>query len=100
MTLARHSSLVTLHGLSGRSSSGRTHAFGAWNPGSNPGLPARLGFLPIDLTSIKDATMTERNRHSLKVFTGNAPPSLAREICGHLGGNVGEAFVGRFPDGE
>ena len=25
---------------SGRSSKGRTRAFGAWNPGSNPGLPA------------------------------------------------------------
>jgi len=44
--------------------------------------------------------MAERNRHALKVFTGNAHPSLAKEICGHLGVPLGEAHVGRFPDGE
>lgn len=44
--------------------------------------------------------MSNRNRHMLKVFTGNAHPELAREICGHLGVPLSEAFVGRFPDGE
>jgi ribose-phosphate pyrophosphokinase len=47
--------------------------------------------------------MAERNRPrlpELKVFTGNAHRSLAREICGHLGVPMGEAHVGRFPDGE
>ena len=44
--------------------------------------------------------MTERNWHPLKVFSGNAHPALTREICGHLGVPLGQAFVGRFPDGE
>lgn len=44
--------------------------------------------------------MGERNRDSLKVFTGNAHRSLAREICDHLGIPLGDAHVGRFPDGE
>ncbi len=44
--------------------------------------------------------MTDRYRHALKVFSGNAHPGLAREICDHLGVPVGDAFVGRFPDGE
>ncbi len=47
--------------------------------------------------------MVERNHPrlpDLKVFTGNAHPTLAREICGHLGVPIGEAHVGRFPDGE
>ena len=42
----------------------------------------------------------QHNRQMLKVFTGNAHRSLAREICGHLGVPLGEAHVGRFPDGE
>ena len=32
----------------------------------------------------------------LKIFTGNANPALAREICDYLGLPLGEAFVGRF----
>jgi len=36
----------------------------------------------------------------LKVFTGNAHPALAREICGVLGIALGEADVHRFADGE
>ena len=44
--------------------------------------------------------MTERNWHPLKVFSGNAHPALTREICGHLSVPLGQAFVGRFPDGE
>ena len=44
--------------------------------------------------------MGERNRHSLKVFSGNAHRSLAKEICGNLGVPLGKAHVGRFPDGE
>jgi ribose-phosphate pyrophosphokinase len=34
------------------------------------------------------------------VFTGNANPGLAAEICGYLGTTVGAAHVGRFSDGE
>ncbi|HET6202375.1 MAG TPA: ribose-phosphate pyrophosphokinase [Planctomycetota bacterium] len=36
----------------------------------------------------------------LKVFSGGAHPDLARSICEHLGIGLGEATVGRFPDGE
>ena len=36
----------------------------------------------------------------LKIFTGNANPALAKEICGYLGLPLGEAFVGRFNNGE
>ena len=36
----------------------------------------------------------------LKVFAGNANPQLAAEIAQHLHIKQGEAFVGRFSDGE
>jgi len=44
--------------------------------------------------------MTERKRNLVRIFTGNANPELAREICEHLGVPLGRADVGRFPDGE
>ena len=34
------------------------------------------------------------------VFTGNANPCMAEEICRHLGTSLGKASVGRFSDGE
>src|SRR5688572_6584320 len=36
----------------------------------------------------------------LKVFTGNANPALASEICKELGRDLGEASVRTFSDGE
>ena len=36
----------------------------------------------------------------LKIFTGNANPALAKEICDYLGLPLGEAFVGCFNNGE
>lgn len=36
----------------------------------------------------------------LKIFTGNANPELAKEICDYLGLPLGEAHVGRFNNGE
>ena len=36
----------------------------------------------------------------LKIFTRNANPALAKEICDYLGLPLGEAFVGRFNNGE
>jgi ribose-phosphate pyrophosphokinase len=36
----------------------------------------------------------------LKIFTGNAHPALAREICDQLGVTLGAAEVRRFADGE
>ena len=40
------------------------------------------------------------NRNPLKIFSGNAHPALAKEICEHLQLELGQAEVGRFPDGE
>lgn len=36
----------------------------------------------------------------LKIFTGNANPALAKEICGYIGMPLGQAKVKRFSDGE
>ena len=36
----------------------------------------------------------------LKIFSGNANPALAQKICEHLSIQLGNAYVGRFPDGE
>lgn len=40
------------------------------------------------------------SKKMLKIFTGNANPSLAQAIADELGVSVGEAVVGRFRDGE
>jgi ribose-phosphate pyrophosphokinase len=44
--------------------------------------------------------MSERVKNQLDVFTGNSNPALAKEVTEHLGVKMGEAEVGRFPDGE
>ena len=44
--------------------------------------------------------MPERAKDELEIFTGNSNPALAREVCEHLKVRLGEAEVGRFPDGE
>jgi ribose-phosphate pyrophosphokinase len=44
--------------------------------------------------------MPERAKDELEIFTGSSNPALAREVCEHLDVRVGEAEVGRFPDGE
>jgi len=36
----------------------------------------------------------------LKIFSGNANPALAHEICAYLGTKLGEAMVASFSDGE
>jgi ribose-phosphate pyrophosphokinase len=36
----------------------------------------------------------------MKIFTGNAHPALARDICTFLGVELGDATVSSFPDGE
>jgi len=36
----------------------------------------------------------------LKIFTGNANPALAQEICHALGMELGRAMVKQFSDGE
>jgi ribose-phosphate pyrophosphokinase len=45
-------------------------------------------------------SMPERVKDELKIFAGNSNPGLAREVCEVLGGRLGNAEVGRFPDGE
>jgi ribose-phosphate pyrophosphokinase len=40
------------------------------------------------------------NRDRLKIFTGNANPALAQEICAALGVAQGRAMVRQFSDGE
>jgi len=51
--------------------------------------------------AVDQGTMTNQGVHrTLKIFTGNAHPALAREICAELGVPLGKARVGRFPDGE
>jgi ribose-phosphate pyrophosphokinase len=44
--------------------------------------------------------MSERAKDELEIFTGNSNPALAREVCEHLDVRLGQAEVGRFPDGE
>src|SRR5713226_8868895 len=46
------------------------------------------------------AEVPERAKDELEVFAGNSNPALAREVCEHLGVRLGQAEVGRFPDGE
>ena len=41
-----------------------------------------------------------KHPHTLKIFTGNAHPALAREIAKTLGVPLGRANIDRFPDGE
>ena len=36
----------------------------------------------------------------LRVFTGNAHPQLAKDICGHMGIPLGATSLTPFPDGE
>ncbi len=36
----------------------------------------------------------------MKIFSGNASQALTQGICAHLGIDQGQAFVGRFSDGE
>ncbi len=39
-------------------------------------------------------------KHGIKVFTGNANPALAKEVCERMGLPLGNAVVTRFSDGE
>ncbi|HTW89787.1 MAG TPA: ribose-phosphate pyrophosphokinase [Candidatus Binataceae bacterium] len=44
--------------------------------------------------------MADRAKDELEIFTGNSNPALAREVCENLQVRLGQAEVGRFPDGE
>jgi ribose-phosphate pyrophosphokinase len=49
---------------------------------------------------IRDQELTAELAKNVRVFTGNANPKLAKDICQHLGIPLGNAKVGHFPDGE
>lgn len=44
--------------------------------------------------------MDMENTSKLKIFTGNAHPALAQEICDYIGVPLGKAVCGRFNNGE
>ena len=44
--------------------------------------------------------MTLSSNPEMKIFTGNANPALARDICSYLKVPLGDATVTSFPDGE
>ncbi len=46
------------------------------------------------------ATDTMSVTGKIKVFSGNAHPALAEEICGYLDCELGKASTERFSDGE
>ena len=48
---------------------------------------------------MKDIDMHKSLSH-LKIFTGNANPELAQEICDYLGIELGSSVVSQFSDGE
>ena len=45
-------------------------------------------------------TQTMSVTGNIKIFSGNAHPALAREICSHLSCDLGKASTERFSDGE
>jgi ribose-phosphate pyrophosphokinase len=47
-----------------------------------------------------DSKMLIEGLDNLKVFTGSSNPGLAQKICNYLEIPLGDAYVGRFPDGE
>jgi ribose-phosphate pyrophosphokinase len=44
--------------------------------------------------------MNHSSNPEMKIFTGNAHPALARDICNFLGVELGNATVTSFPDGD
>ena len=48
---------------------------------------------------MKDIDMHNSLSH-IKIFTGNANPELAKEICDYLGIDLGDSVVSKFSDGE
>jgi len=49
---------------------------------------------------LQNSEMADQAKDALEIFTCTSNPALAREVCEHLGERLGEAEVGRFPDGE
>ncbi len=68
------------------SSSGKTQAFGACIRRFESSRPSKIS--------------EEKNVDKLRIFTGNANPELARQICAYLNVDLGKAKVNTFSDGE
>jgi ribose-phosphate pyrophosphokinase len=49
---------------------------------------------------VRDAELANELSRNVRIFTGNANPKLAKDICACLGIPLGKAEVGHFPDGE
>ena len=49
---------------------------------------------------IRDAETVSELSKNVRIFTGNANPKLAKDICAHLQIPLGKSEVGHFPDGE
>jgi ribose-phosphate pyrophosphokinase len=57
--------------------------------------------MPVETVQVQPLRATAAfMKPELKIFTGNANPRLAQEICKCLGISLGQAEVARFPDGE
>ena len=48
----------------------------------------------------QDSQILSDLSRNIRIFTGNANTKLAEDVCAFLGIPLGEAEVGRFPDGE
>ena len=53
-------------------------------------------------TAVEDVSLDVSGElyHNLRIFTGNANPKLAEDICAYLGIPLAKADVSHFPDGE
>ena len=60
--------------------------------------PARIRLSVPERTAPNRGMMT--NRPELKIFAGSAHRALAESIARHVGKSLGNASVGKFPDGE
>lgn len=49
---------------------------------------------------LRDADTAHEVARNVRIFTGNANPKLAKDICAHLGIPLGKCEIGHFPDGE
>jgi len=53
-----------------------------------------------DISNEDEQQVVSELSRNLRIFTGNANPKLAEDICAYLGIPLGEAEVSHFPDGE
>lgn len=44
--------------------------------------------------------MSSKSNSNIQIFTCNSNPKLAQDICNYIGISLGDAYVGKFSDGE